>query len=231
MSRPLIAVQVTSTHRRSAAEASLQMDDMRREIEELKSASDVSRKTVSQRGNENAEQQIQMLRGDLLKTVSDWKEAERERQLKEDASRRLQAELMKERDRSQLLQSQVAKLEERLLAANRELAAFRGLDVYHAAKEAELAAFRSSRGLGAAAQQSTLRPLSPKRPDAMPLDSRAASFAASGRPLSLLERAPALRSSSIGEPLNIDDISSASPAVRPQDGSPRSLGKGNTLDA
>lgn len=123
------------------------MDDMRREIQELQSSNETSRKSAVQRGNENAEQQIQMLRSDLMRTVSDWKEAERDRQIKEDASRRLQAELMKERDKSQLLQSQVSKLEERLLTANRELATFRGLDVYHAAKEAELATYRSSKAV------------------------------------------------------------------------------------
>lgn len=121
------------------------MDNLRREIQELQNTNDVNRKTISQRGNENAEQQIQMLRSDLSKTVIDWKEAERERQIKEDTSKRLQTELMKERDKSQLLLSQVSKLEERLLTANRELATFRGLDVYHAAKEAELATYRSTK--------------------------------------------------------------------------------------
>ena len=121
----------------------MQTDNLRREIQELQNSNDVNRRTISQRGNENAEQQIQMLRSDLSKTVNDWKEAERERQIKEDTSKRLQTELMKERDKSQLLMSQVSKLEERLLSANRDLATFRGLDVYHAAKEAELATYRS----------------------------------------------------------------------------------------
>jgi hypothetical protein len=98
--------EVSATHRRSAAEASLQMDDLRRELSEQQNSNDINRKSVAQIENSNAEQQIQMLRNDLLKTVGDWKAAERDRQIKEDASKRMQVELMKEKDKSQLLLSQ-----------------------------------------------------------------------------------------------------------------------------
>lgn len=228
-------MQVAATHRRSTAESSLRMDDMRREIEELQSANDVSRKTVSQRGNEHAEKQIDMLRADLRQTVSDWKEAERERQIKEDATKRLQTELMKERDKSQLLLSQINKLEERLMAANRELAAFRGLDVYHAAKEAELATYRTTRMLSERHSESIYQPGSATSDSRSPRIEYDRSLGNTSRVDSFdvdLDRRPPspppLRSSRyeapvegrdeqsrggsrIGKPLSIADISTGSP--------------------
>jgi hypothetical protein len=135
---------VLATQRQNATESNAQIEKLRLTIVSLQNALEAKQKESLRVGSLNAEQQLKGIRGDLNRTIGDWKETERERMEREEARRRLQNELVKERDKSQLLASQISKLEDRLMQANKELASYRVVDIYRSSKEAELASMRLS---------------------------------------------------------------------------------------
>jgi hypothetical protein len=133
---------VLAAQRQSATESTAQIEKLRLNVISLQNALEVKQKDNLRMGSLSAEQQLKGIRGDLSRTIGDWKETERERMEREEVKRRLQNELVKERDKSQLLVSQISKLEDRLMQANKELASYRVVDVYRSSKEAELASMR-----------------------------------------------------------------------------------------
>jgi septal ring factor EnvC (AmiA/AmiB activator) len=136
---------VAATHRKSFAESSIQIEKLQRELQQHQKSSSEARQITGQRDSEHAQEQLSRLRDELHKAVSDWKESEKEKQVREEMVRRLQNELSKERSRAHVLGGQISELEYRLRVANKDLAAFRGLDVYQSTREAELASYRSKR--------------------------------------------------------------------------------------
>jgi hypothetical protein len=80
--------------------------------------------------------QLSELKKDLDMTINDWRVSERDRTVKEDTVRELNAELCKERERTSLLKTQVSLLDERLRVSYQELSVFRSLDVYHKSYQA-----------------------------------------------------------------------------------------------
>jgi hypothetical protein len=118
---------------------------LRQECEELRAQNEKHKRDHAVQDNHFAELQLQSLKTELGQTVSDFRNAEKERGYKEGLIRGLQMDLAKEKERSSLLKTQVSLLEERLRVSNQELSVYRSLDVYHSSMQSELHSYRISK--------------------------------------------------------------------------------------
>lgn len=134
------------TNKRGYENALSDGDRQRQEIEDLRAERVAWRKEGAMQENSRAEAQLLSLRRDLEQTVQEWRQAERDKVSKEEAVRKLQVELSREREKASLFKTQVELLDERLRVAYQELSVYRSLDVYHTSMQTELQSFRIHKG-------------------------------------------------------------------------------------
>lgn len=100
---------------RSAFEMTLrETHDLRTEVETLRNELEFSRKDATMLETSRVEAQLQSLRGELSQTVEDWKRAESEKKDKNKIISSLQGDLIREREKSSVLKSEVAFLTDKL---------------------------------------------------------------------------------------------------------------------
>ena len=116
-------------------------------IDDLQLERERYRKDVTLQENSRAEIQLSSLRKELEQTVVDWKTSEEVKLTKEEIIKNLKIELSKEKEKVNLLKTQVALLEDRMKVALQELSVYRSLDVYHTTMQSELSLYRSNNDL------------------------------------------------------------------------------------
>ena len=116
--------------------ALLEIEKIREESIALKEEKERIKREMTLTESTRTEIQLSELKKDLDMTINDWRVSERDRTVKEDTVRELNAELCKERERTSLLKTQVSLLDERLRVSYQELSVFRSLDVYHKSYQA-----------------------------------------------------------------------------------------------
>jgi hypothetical protein len=100
---------------RSAFEMTLrETHDLRTEVEALRAELEFSRKDATMLETSRVEAQLQSLRGELSQTVEDWKRAESEKKDKNKIISSLQGDLIREREKSSVLKSEVVFLTDKL---------------------------------------------------------------------------------------------------------------------
>lgn len=102
------------TQRRGMDLALAEGDRLRRELVDLKDDNERVKQDVHLLENGRAEVQLQSLRRDLEDTVLQIKQSEEEKQEKDNMIKRLQNDVSKEKEKTSLLRTQIALLDERL---------------------------------------------------------------------------------------------------------------------
>jgi hypothetical protein len=144
------------TQKATTKDAMNEISRLQGELAAFKHEKEVHRRDLSANDANRTELQIKELRKDLEKTVVEWQKSEHDKSDKVEALRQCQDELIKEKEKSSLLKTQVLLLEDRIRVMSQELAAFRSLDIYHTTMQSELKSYRSK---SPELTQSTLRKL------------------------------------------------------------------------
>lgn len=84
--------------------------------------------------------QIVSLQEELRRTMQEWSALEVEQTAKDTLIEQLRVDYGREKERAMLLKMQLSVMEEKLQVVTQELQVYRGIDVYHAARQAELLA-------------------------------------------------------------------------------------------
>lgn len=95
--------------------------------------------------------QIVSLQEELRRTMQEWSALEVEQTAKDTLIEQLRVDYGREKERAMLLKMQLSVMEEKLQVVTQELQVYRGIDVYHAARQAELSAKTNTARLAAEA--------------------------------------------------------------------------------
>lgn len=95
--------------------------------------------------------QIVSLQEELRRTMQEWSALEVEQTAKDSLIEQLRVDYGREKERAMLLKMQLSVMEEKLQVVTQELQVYRGIDVYHAARQAELLAKTNTARLAAEA--------------------------------------------------------------------------------
>jgi len=125
--------------RHSLDDANLVIDNLREECADVRRRSEATGREIATQDKRRAELQLEALREELEQTMHSWKDAEAVRQDKDELTGHLRSDLARERERANLLKSQVHLMEERLHTSLQELSVYRSIDVYQSGIKQELA--------------------------------------------------------------------------------------------
>jgi hypothetical protein len=143
----------THSLRASLDDAKVAMDGLRLEVDQGARDREQSLTQSVSLERSRAETQIKGLREDLESTVRSWRDGEQIRSDKDETIAHIRRDLAREKERGNLMKSQVGLLEERLRTSVQELSVYRSLDMYRSGMNSEMAhAAGASLGASAAAR-------------------------------------------------------------------------------